>query len=237
MGYLVDRKLVFLAGPENHPSDRSGRAKRQRGLLMMKLHLGCADKKLEGWINIDSVKEFGPDVIHDISLPLPYPDLSADEILAEGLLENFDKYVRYIVFCDWARVLKIGGKMTLQVPDFETILKKFKKFGFDNFVDFIFGENMFRSSYYIGHFGNHKFAYSKKSLSEFVKQFGVETVNVDQDSLNLTLTGVKKKHVPMDSLDNINIYAHANAHGVGKPELPLGFIREKIKVFQQLNNR
>ena len=64
----------------------------------IKIHLGCGTKKLEGWVNIDSVVACKPDLIHDISQPLPYDDCCADEILAEDLLEHFDKYARYVVF-------------------------------------------------------------------------------------------------------------------------------------------
>ncbi|MCK5179402.1 MAG: hypothetical protein KAR32_07715 [Candidatus Omnitrophica bacterium] len=146
----------------------------------MKLHLGCGTKKLEGWINIDSVEACRPDLLHDISQPLPYDDLTADEILAEDLLEHFDKYLRFVVFYEWVRVLTIGGKVTLQVPDFKKILFKYFKFGYDNFVDFIFGENMWESKTYIGHFGNHKWGYSQKTLPAFVQLFGIEPVNIEK---------------------------------------------------------
>ena len=84
----------------------------------IKLHLGCGTNKILGWVNIDSVEACRPDVVLDITRPLPYKDLSVDEILAEDLLEHFDKYMRYMVFSEWARILKIGGAITLQVPDF-----------------------------------------------------------------------------------------------------------------------
>ena len=57
----------------------------------MKLHVGCGTNKLEGWVNIDAVPDCAPDLVHNLSLPLPYPDLSVDELKAEGVLEHFDK--------------------------------------------------------------------------------------------------------------------------------------------------
>ena len=59
----------------------------------MKLHVGCGTKKLEGWINIDGVSSCQPDLVHDLCTPLPYGDLSADELKAEGVLEHLDKYM------------------------------------------------------------------------------------------------------------------------------------------------
>ena len=201
----------------------------------LKLHLGCGTNKLTGWVNIDSVKGCGPDVVHDLTRPLPYRDLTVDEILAEDLLEHFDKYMRYEVFYEWARVLKLGGRMTLQVPNFKKILFKFFKFGFDNFVDFIFGENMWQSKIYIGHFGNHKWGYSERSLKHFVEQFGIRPLEVKTIGLNIRFVGEKERHVSVEELDKIMIYSHANKTGVGKAALSFKEAREKIKVFQKTN--
>ena len=198
----------------------------------MKLHLGCGTKKLEGWVNVDSVEACQPDLLHDIGQPLPYDDLIADEVLAEDVLEHFDKYLRFVVFYEWVRVLKIGGKVTLQVPDFKKILFKYFKFGYDNFVDFIFGENMWESKIYIGHFGNHKWGYSQKTLPEFVKLFGIEPIQIEKKGLNLRFVGEKKRHVPYEELDQIKIYSHANKFGSGSDYVSVGFARKKIKEFQ-----
>ncbi len=198
----------------------------------IKLHLGCGSKKLDGWVNIDSVKEFEPDMVHDITHPLPFEDMTVDEVLAEDLLEHFDKYMRFVVFYQWVRVLKIGGRVTLQVPNFKKILYRYFKFGYDKFVDFIFGENMLGSEVYIGHFGNHKWGYSVETLSDFVKMFGLEPVDTTCKGLNIFMTAEKKKHVPEAELDEIQIYSHANAGG-DKPSLPLEFVKEKIKIYQE----
>ncbi len=203
----------------------------------MKLHLGCGTKKLEGWVNIDSVPECRPDLVHDITRPLPYADQTADELLAEDLLEHFDKYIRYLVFYEWTRVLKVGGKITLQVPDFKTILLRYFKFGYDNFVDFIFGENLWESRIYIGHFGNHKWGYSQKTLKEFVSVFGIETANIRRVGLNVRLEGIKRRHVTLDALDNITIYSHANRFGNGQERVTLKFAREAIKKFQETTEK
>ncbi|MCA9405159.1 MAG: methyltransferase domain-containing protein [Candidatus Omnitrophica bacterium] len=199
----------------------------------MKLHLGCGTKKLNGWINIDSVKACQPDVVCDISQPLPYEDQSADEVLAEDLLEHFDKYLRFVVFYEWTRVLKIGGRITIQVPDFKKTLFKYFKFGFDNFVDFIFGENLWNSRIYIGHFGNHKWGYSQKTLRAFVEQFGIKVLSLETKGLNIRLVGEKARHVSQDELDTLLIYSHANKFGDGADKVAVKFAREKIKEFQK----
>jgi len=198
----------------------------------LKLHLGCGTKKLEGWVNIDSVKACHPDLVHDITQRLPYEDLTADEILAEDLLEHFDKYLRFIVFYEWVRVLKTGGIVRVQVPDFKKILFKYFKFGFDNFVDFIFGENLWESKIYIGHFGNHKWGYSKKTLQEFIQLFGVEMESLETKGLNIYFVGRKKEHLTFKQIEEIRIHSHANKFGSAADNVSLEFAAEKIKEFQ-----
>ena len=202
----------------------------------IKLHVGCGRNKLTGWVNIDAVEACEPDLVHDITKPLPYADQSVDEILAEDLLEHFDKYMRFVVFGEWARVLKVGGRLTVQVPNFKKILFRYFKFGYNNFVDFIFGENMWRSEVYLGHFGNHKWGYSAQTLQDFVKLFGIEPVEVQTKGLNIRLTGEKKEHVTKQ-LGQIMIYSHANATGIGEAHMSVERAREKIKVFQNGNGQ
>jgi len=197
----------------------------------LKLNLGCGATKLTGFINIDSVKEFDPDLLHDISQPLPYSDCSVDEIIADGLLEHFDKYIRFVVFCEWARVLKVGGTVNVSVPNVKKLLFRYFKFGFEKFVDTAFGENMLGSETYIGHFGNHKWGYSKDSLEAFVRLFGIEPVKVETSGLVLRLVGRKIQHIPQDQVDRIEIYSSANDCGVGKARMSVGEARAKIKIF------
>ncbi|VAX37129.1 hypothetical protein MNBD_UNCLBAC01-1630 [hydrothermal vent metagenome] len=198
---------------------------------VIKLHLGCGTNKKEGWVNIDAVSSCKPDLVHDITQSLPYENLTVDEILAEDLLEHFDKYLRFIVFYEWARVLKIGGTVTIQVPNFKKILFKYFKFGFDNFVDFIFGETLWESKNYIGHFGTHKWGYSEKTLVQFIEQFGIETVSLKTKGLNIHFVGKKVKYLTFKELENIPIYSHANKFGNGADHVSLEVVREKISTY------
>ncbi len=199
----------------------------------MKLHVGCGTNKIPGWVNIDSVASCNPDLIHDLAKPLPYDTQVADELKAEGVLEHFDKYMRYVVVSDWARVLKVGGLMHLELPDFKKILfNRYFKFKFDDLMDTIFGENLWGSKIYIGHFGNHKWGYSQKTLTEFLRQFGFEPVTVVTKGLNIRYTGRKVKHVTDEELDKLLIHSHNNKFGAESADIPLGVVKQHIKEFQ-----
>ena len=200
----------------------------------MKLHVGCGTNKLSGWINIDGVDACKPDLVHDLSKILPYPDLSADELRADGVLEHFDKYMRYCIMSDWARVLKIGGLLHLELPDFRKLLTRFRKFyDFDGFVDTFFGENMLHGEIYIGHFGNHKWGYSRHSLIAFIKKFGIEPVEVKTKGLNINYTGRKVKHVSIAETEQWTIHSHNNKFGTSRSSLTFEEAKRKMEEFNQ----
>lgn len=56
----------------------------------MKLNLGCGDYYVDGWVNIDSAEnsKVRPDMVHDVSLGLPFDDDTADAVYAGHLLEH-----------------------------------------------------------------------------------------------------------------------------------------------------
>ncbi len=203
----------------------------------MKLHLGCGTNKKDGWVNIDSVADCNPDQVLDLTKPLPYDDLSVDEILAEDLLEHFDKYFRFIVFSHWMKVLKVGGVVTLQVPNFKKMLFRYFKFKFDSFVDCLFGENLWNSEIYLGHFGNHKWGYSTESLKKFVSNFGIVPTKIYESGLNIRFVGKKEIHIEGKDLDKIEIFSHANQFGPGPDTVTLKFIKERIDQFNRSNKK
>ena len=199
----------------------------------MKLNLGCGTKKIEGWINVDCLAQFNPDLVHDISYPLPYNDESIDEILAEDILEHFDKYQRFIIFYDWARILKVGGIITISVPNMHKILSRYfyfrLKFNFDSFFNRVYGENLWESKRYIGHFGIHKWGYTEKTLKEFIKNFGLEVIKVKKQESNLTVVASKRKHINKEEIEKIAVYS------LGKKSGPSILVRERAKYSSRSN--
>ena len=84
---------------------------------MMKLNLGCGDKKYEGFVNVDLYGE--PDVRCDLSqFPWPFEDDSADEIFSEHFLEHVADYEKTVF--EMHRILKPGGVLHFKVPHFRS---------------------------------------------------------------------------------------------------------------------
>ena len=96
----------------------------------MLLNLGCGHKKLPGFINVDGNEDerSKPDLVHDLTKPLPWGDGEADEIHAYHVIEHFDRWLAPDILKDWARVLKPGGLLVLECPCLNKVLGIFNHF-------------------------------------------------------------------------------------------------------------
>lgn len=97
---------------------------------MVKLNLGCGDKILSGYINVDVVAERAekvPDIICDVRKLSVFNDDFADEILSVHVVEHFWRWEVVDVIREWFRVLKPGGKMVVECPNIVTACQEFLK--------------------------------------------------------------------------------------------------------------
>lgn len=95
-----------------------------------RLNLGCGDKILPGYINVDVVENRAgkkPDVVCDLRKLEPFADNSVDEILAVHVVEHFWRWEVLAVLKEWVRVLRPGGKMILECPNLITACQEFLK--------------------------------------------------------------------------------------------------------------
>jgi len=97
---------------------------------LVRFNLGCGDKLLPGYINIDVAQERAgkqPDIICDIRKLESLPDNHADEILAIHVVEHFWRWEIVDILKEWVRVLKPRGRMILECPNLKTACKEFLK--------------------------------------------------------------------------------------------------------------
>ena len=82
---------------------------------MTRLDLGCGGSVKPGFIGIDLHPQ--ADVQIDLRERLGYADGSVDEIYAKHLIEHFSEMEWQKIIKDWSRVLKQGGRLTVECPD------------------------------------------------------------------------------------------------------------------------
>ena len=100
---------------------------RSRGLWLegqrLKLHLGCGETHLSGYVNIDFPSDHhtvqtqpAADVYADI-VDLSFPAQAVAEVRLHHVFEHFDRPVALCLLCKWHSWLQVGGQILVEVPD------------------------------------------------------------------------------------------------------------------------
>lgn len=90
---------------------------------MIKLNLGCGNRKIHGFINVDAREEVQPDVIYNVA-KIHEKFQGVDLIYASQVLEHFptkpfpfQPVTWKELLINWNKALKNGGILRLSVPD------------------------------------------------------------------------------------------------------------------------
>lgn len=78
----------------------------------MKLNLGCSDKHIAGYVNVDRVHP--ADIITNLAERWPWEDSSADDIIAHDIIEHLPDKI--LTMNEAYRVLQHGGMLRVIVP-------------------------------------------------------------------------------------------------------------------------
>jgi predicted SAM-dependent methyltransferase len=96
-----------------------------------RLHLGCGERYLDGYVNIDyppsehTVQQTSPaDELADIT-KLSYPPESVAEVRLHHVFEHFDRPTAMRLLIDWHEWLADGGRLVMETPDFERSVRAF----------------------------------------------------------------------------------------------------------------
>jgi len=183
---LSSRKIKFITPPNDGK---------------IRYNLGCGDKILEGYINVDCVssrKGKKPDIVCNIT-KLKLKKNSADEIMAIHVIEHFYPWEAEKILNHWKSFLKPGGKIILECPNFLEAAKFFSKKrnqSQDNLNKFVYwpvyGDPSHRDPLMM-----HKWGYTPASLISLLKESGFEDVVQakaifkQQEPRDMRVTGVK----------------------------------------------
>ena len=138
-----------------------------KGKNQLKLHLGCGNNHLEGYINIDWRKTKATDLVCDVR-KLPYTDSSVEVIETYHLIEHLHRHDFPKALSEWYRILKRGGKLIIECPDFDKVVKEYLN-GNEIRLDNIFGLQRFPGD-------AHLFGYNFKRLKQLLEEVGFKDI-------------------------------------------------------------
>ena len=175
---------------------------------VVKLHLGCGQRYLHGYVNIDF-----PDSEHtvqaglradqhaDITL-ISYPAASIDEIRLHHVFEHFDRPMALALLCRWRDWLKIGGLLRIETPDALACSKVLAS----PLCTFDKKQQVIRHM-----FGSHEAAWAVHRDGWYVQKFQLTLTTLGFNGLRF-----RKNH--WGSLKNIEVWATKSAEGISAPE-------------------
>lgn len=144
----------------------------------IKLNLGCGNKFLQGFVNVDMANnwcERKPDLEADVR-QLGLPDAYADEIHAYHVFEHFYRYEADEILTDWVRILKPEGKLVLELPCLDKILGIFDYFSkVGKELDYsltmwgLYGDPKYHNPAMV-----HRWCYAEAELTDMMQRAGLK---------------------------------------------------------------
>jgi predicted SAM-dependent methyltransferase len=109
---------------KKHTNDSTQRATAKEDV---KLHIGCGERYIPGFIHIDVRKLPHVDYVTSADKLDMFKDNSVDLVYACHILEHFRRNQILDVLREWHRVLKHGGILRIAVPDFQQLVEVYLK--------------------------------------------------------------------------------------------------------------
>ena len=194
-----------------------------------RLHIGCGQEAIAGWINIDSRPLPGVDHVLDVRTGLPFRGVEA--IYAEHFLEHlaFDDGLAFLTAC--RRALAPEGVLRLSTPNLDWVYATHYRF-----PQSISPEETLRDCFQLNrafHGWGHQFLYNQSMLASALRTAGFARVVPCRygESATAELSGLER-HETWDDTPELPhvLIAEASGHGDsgGVPEEVLKEFREAV---------
>ena len=188
-----------------------------------RLHIGCGQQSIPGWINIDNQGLPGVDQVLDVRQGLPFGEVAA--IYAEHFLEHlaFEDGLAFLAEC--RRVLRDDGTLRLSTPNLDWVLTT--HYRWQNMTEEDNREDCIRLNRAFHGWG-HQFLYNRPTLASALRSAGFA---------NVVFRGYGESDVPElaglerhETWEDTPLLPHvliAEASGRGEREaLPEGLLKE-----------
>lgn len=136
-----------------------------------KLYLGCFNKKIHGFINVDIRDDVNPDLCLDIFDLANVPDNSIETILSVHTLEHLDRKNAQSSLERWFQVLKPGGKVYVCVPNMKAVCEHYIYHGqLSDLFSALGGSQRHPFDYHLSH-------YDFATLKQYLENAGFKNVD------------------------------------------------------------
>jgi hypothetical protein len=152
----------------------------------MKLHLGCGQRYLHGYLNIDfpltehSVQQQSVADLHADILAVSYPAGSIEEVRLHHVFEHFTRPVACALMSAWHIWLVQRGRLHIEVPDLGRMAAVFLNPFSSHRRKAVAERHLFGS--HEAHWAAHYEGYSAELLSAMIKAFGFEIARFQHKS-------------------------------------------------------
>lgn len=158
----------------------------------VRINLGCGDKIIEGYINVDVVESRAgkkPDIICDLHKLDIFENNFADEVMAIHVIEHFWQWEINDILLEWKRILKNNGKLILECPNLITAAHEFIKNPDLNALGgkegqrsmwVFYGDPAWKDPYMI-----HRWGYTPKSLAFALHKAGFKEIKQEPAQFKL----------------------------------------------------
>jgi glycosyltransferase involved in cell wall biosynthesis/predicted SAM-dependent methyltransferase len=175
--------------------------------MPLRLHLGCGERRLEGYINIDypqsehTVMQPSADFCADIA-GLAFPPGTVDEVRLHHVFEHFDRVEGLGLLIKWHSWLRMGGIMRIETPDLigsaKVLLSQPSWKTKMGIVRHLSGDHASSWGYHLDHWFAERFEHTLSRL-------GFDAIEARHTSwphepflANVEITAVKTRHIPID---------------------------------------
>ena len=145
-----------------------------------KLNLGCGNKRISGYVNVDVIQNENVDEVFDMK-EIPYKDNSIAAISSEHSLEHLSFEDAEKALREFFRVLKPGGELLLYIPDLELCCQKYLQADNSRSVNYMPEKNWYAACIYgiqkdangsVAEYQYHLSGYSKTEIKNLLESIG-----------------------------------------------------------------